>query len=266
MHINIPDFLPWVFLVVVLIQFLCMITGFVFVGRERKRSFTDDFMNNFFADIHSKEFGPDEPLPRLGFPDNGCGLYAKRLPYKNWYTLNNAMRMHMNQVEMLPIVLVMALYSAYGSSAASLALCIVYLLARIIYKIGYSKGPNYRRPGAILIALTLLGFTITSIYTVATAHEESSKLYMSDKLSYAIFTLVVLAFELQMVGYFVVLPARAKAYRRTIMRDFDQDHNEVSVFLAQHHRHTRSRTRLPRSVTRTWVADASLRRWVTRTG
>ena len=42
----------------------------------------------------------------MGHPDAGDGRYSDKLPYKQWVEFNNAVRVHMNFVEMLPVIVV----------------------------------------------------------------------------------------------------------------------------------------------------------------
>ena len=85
-----------------------------------------------------------------GFPDNGNGWYADKLPYATWYTLNNANRVHQNFVESLPQILIFLLISGLYFPDAALAVGVINCIARPVYIYSYMKGgPNARILGAV---------------------------------------------------------------------------------------------------------------------
>ena len=43
----------------------------------------------------------DAPTPKMGYPDQGAGLYARDLPYNQWYRFNIHQRIHSNSLENL---------------------------------------------------------------------------------------------------------------------------------------------------------------------
>ncbi len=55
---------------------------------QRKAAFTADFMDKNFGAFHQMTMSSDAPVPKLGYPDTGAGLYARSLPYKEWYRMN----------------------------------------------------------------------------------------------------------------------------------------------------------------------------------
>ena len=89
----------------------------------------------------------------MGYPDQGSGLYSKQLPYRQWYNLNVAQRIHNNSLEhlswMMPLLLVGGIFNArFAASAAG-----VVLVGRELYRFGYLSrhGPSsaIREAGAV---------------------------------------------------------------------------------------------------------------------
>ena len=85
---------PLVLLSAFLLCFECWLIGFIVVVPARTRTFTKEFMAQF------------EDTSVGGWPDNGEGRYSEKLPYRKWFDFNNAMRVHQNFVEQLPISLI----------------------------------------------------------------------------------------------------------------------------------------------------------------
>ena len=48
----------------------------------------DEFMTKNFENIHQYACGRDSPVPKMGYPDMGQGVFVKKLPYKEWYEFN----------------------------------------------------------------------------------------------------------------------------------------------------------------------------------
>lgn len=119
----------------------------------RQAAFTAEYMEARFGEAHRFACGRDSPVPRMGYPDQGSGLYSKQLPYKQWYELNVAQRIHNNSLEhlswVMPLLLVGGVFNPrWTASAAG-----VVLVGRELYRFGYlsKHGPNstIREAGAI---------------------------------------------------------------------------------------------------------------------
>ena len=52
---------------------------------QRGKAFSDEFMTKNFEQYHKLTVDRDAPIPKMGYPDTGAGLFAKELPYKDWY-------------------------------------------------------------------------------------------------------------------------------------------------------------------------------------
>jgi hypothetical protein len=51
-----------------------------------------------FAKEHAEAFGGQKQT-QFGYPDSGNGRYAKKLPYLDWYDMNNGQRAQINFLE-----------------------------------------------------------------------------------------------------------------------------------------------------------------------
>ena len=86
----------------------------------------------------------------MGHPDAGDGRYSDKLPYKQWVEFNNAIRVHMNFVEMLPICVVTFIVGGIFVPKVTMYVAIIQAVARLIYTFMYlAKGSNSRYLGAI---------------------------------------------------------------------------------------------------------------------
>lgn len=54
----------------------------------RIKAYTKEFMAQF-AEEHAKAFPKRPEPPQWGYPDTGNGTFGKKLPYKQWYDVNN---------------------------------------------------------------------------------------------------------------------------------------------------------------------------------
>ena len=69
---------------------LYLLTTYFFTMAARLSVFTPSFMKNFDED-HKKAFNLPT-APEYGYPDSGNGRFAKRLPYQDWFKMNNGQR------------------------------------------------------------------------------------------------------------------------------------------------------------------------------
>ena len=96
----------------------------------------------------------------LGLPDYGSGYYSKNLEYKKWYEFNKAIRIHQNQLESIPFIMIWTLLAGVCYPTAAAITGGIYILARFFYLIGYSKAPKFRSPGFLLSFLSTLGLVV----------------------------------------------------------------------------------------------------------
>ena len=91
-----------------------------------------------------------------GFPDCGDGRYSQKLPYADWVKFNNAMRVHQNFVEMLPVILTVLCVSGLFLPKITMYVGFINAGARIVYTIMYLKGGSDSRViGAVAGSLPL---------------------------------------------------------------------------------------------------------------
>ena len=88
---DIPKEYKWVLLVVCAILLQYALTMYFFTMRARIQVFRRSFMRQFDEE-HAKAFPGQEKAPEFGYPDTGNGYYGKRLPYDQWFKMNNGQR------------------------------------------------------------------------------------------------------------------------------------------------------------------------------
>ena len=64
--------------------------SFMTVMPQRNKAFNENFINEKILQKHRLELGSDAHPPAFGYPDMGAGLYAKKLPYYDWFKFNCA--------------------------------------------------------------------------------------------------------------------------------------------------------------------------------
>ena len=147
------------------IGFQCYFTGYIVPMGMRKQVFSKEYMEKNFGEIHAAEVGGK--LPSLGYPDMGSGRYAEKLPYKDWFELNNAMRTHQQFVEQVGIVIPFVLIGGLSAPKLAAAFGFSYFTGRLLYTAGYTtkEGPSARGRGAGLSTFSFLGVGSLSLYT-----------------------------------------------------------------------------------------------------
>ena len=104
-----------------------------------------------------------------GFPDSGDGRYSRELTYKTWVEFNNAMRVHMNFVEGLPLILTIICISGLFLPKATVWIAFIFAIARIFYSIMYATcGANSRLVASVtgnfpLYCLMIAAFVMSFI-------------------------------------------------------------------------------------------------------
>eukprot|EP00347_Sterkiella_histriomuscorum_P010709 403375226 len=159
---SVPDEYPCIVLAIIALCSLCQVVAMAIVVPARKKYFSAQHMKQF-SEEHKKNF-PDHRTPMMGFPDVGSGRFAMKLPYKDWYAMNNAFRVHLNLVEQLPILVVFLLVNGLIVPYLTVWIAWYSVVGRIIYTVGYIwKGPDARLLGAIT---TLAPIYLTSFYSI----------------------------------------------------------------------------------------------------
>ena len=130
-----PKEFPMVCLAALILCLQCFITGFIVVLPARLKAFNKGFMSKF-KEEHQKHFEGSEPSVG-GWPDAGEGRYSDKLSYKAWVELNNAMRVHLNFVEYLPMVLVYLMIGGLVLPRAAMWVGFINAFARLIYTYMY---------------------------------------------------------------------------------------------------------------------------------
>uniref|UniRef100_A0A7S3RT56 MAPEG family protein n=1 Tax=Strombidinopsis acuminata TaxID=141414 RepID=A0A7S3RT56_9SPIT len=75
------------------------------------------------------------------------------------------MRVHKNQVELLPLICTATLIAGFSLPLTTLVLVAIHTIARIAYVIAYSRGgPNARAIPAAIIFLTMIAITLIAFF------------------------------------------------------------------------------------------------------
>mmetsp|Transcript_80446 Transcript_80446/g.111460 ORF Transcript_80446/g.111460 Transcript_80446/m.111460 type:complete len:186 (+) Transcript_80446:24-581(+) len=168
MKVILPDEYPYILLCCFILCIACFMSGVV--GNPRSKYFTKEFMEQF-KEEHEQAFPGTEPAVG-GWPDAGEGRYGQKLPFADFVDFNTSMRVHKNQVELLPLVVCSILIAGFCFPLTTLILSIIEVIAKIAWIFAYRKGgPNSRMiPGLIMFmtmaVITLLAFG-GSIYMAA---------------------------------------------------------------------------------------------------
>ena len=150
LSIVLPTEYPLILLAAVILTIECFMLGPLLIGPTRFRIFNKEFMEQF-KEEHEKAFGKGTEPAVGGFPDCGDGRYSEKLEYKSWVEFNNAMRVHMNFVESLPLMITVLLVSGLYLPAITMVIGFLNCGTRLIFIIMYVKfGSDYRRLGAQL--------------------------------------------------------------------------------------------------------------------
>ena len=128
-----PSEYLYILLACVIICIECFLTGIFFVAPARFGIMNKEHMTQF-KEMHEQAFPGSEPAPG-GFPDCGEGRYAEKLSYADWVKFNNAMRVHQNFIEQLPITLTFLMFSGLFLPKLTMIVGFVYVVARPIYSI-----------------------------------------------------------------------------------------------------------------------------------
>ena len=140
----------------VLLMIECAMFSFP-VMSQRKKHFSEDFLNKNFGEVSKKELGV---LPaKLGYPDTGSGRYSKKLGLDAWIEFNKSMRAHLNFVEMIPVFIFFILLAAFFDPTAATYCGYGIFVARLLHLIGYKIHPDFRSVGS-MSTFGLLGYLL----------------------------------------------------------------------------------------------------------
>ena len=145
--------------------------GLFYVGPVRHKVFTKEFMEQF-KDEHIEVFPGQKAAPNDGLPDNGCGYYSRKLPYRDWLRLNNAVRAHFNTLEMLPMSIGCVAVTGLKYPWIGFGEGVAILIGRIVYLIGYHKGADKRTVGSIISELASATAGISAIVACSTLYAD----------------------------------------------------------------------------------------------
>ena len=138
-----------------IIAFECILIGFIVAGRKRKELFTDNpKIKEKYGEEHQKHFNAD--LPKGGAPDHGDGLYSDCLSYKDWMRFTLDQRSHKNFLEGVTIVVFLILVIGLVFPITSLVFAGIHIVCRVIFVVGYAKGPAGRYFGGMPINISTM--------------------------------------------------------------------------------------------------------------
>ena len=123
-------------------------------------TFTPEYMKQF--EKEHKKFYPDGEPSKGGWPDAGDGRYSDKLPYKKWVEFKNAIRVHENFVEQLPLTLTFICCGAFVVPQMAMYVAWLNVMARIIYTVTYITGGSDNRVIGVIsgaVPLNILGLT-----------------------------------------------------------------------------------------------------------
>ena len=158
--IEVPDELPYILLCVSILSIECILVQYFALLPLRASIFNGNYMYQFSKD-HEKMNDEDAVLRPGGFPDSGNGFYSDKLEYKQWYELNNGIRVQANFIESMPQAICFLIVGAFAFPKIALGVGALNCLTRPLYVKNYlSGGPNKRLLGAVggSLPLYLLGW------------------------------------------------------------------------------------------------------------
>ena len=110
-----------------------------------------------FDKEHSEAFPHLSKAPDLGYPDTGNGYYGKRLPYAEWFKMNNGQRCQINFLEQITYAIVSAVIASVVYPQWAFYSLLAWFLGRLFFTLGYTmKGPQGRLFGALLMDFAML--------------------------------------------------------------------------------------------------------------
>ena len=124
--------------------------------------------------MHQTHLGQSTPVPMMGYPDCGAGLYSRKLGYKEWFIFNCAQRVHQNNTEHLSWTLPLFLANGLFFPRTTAFMAAIVLGGRELYRAGYMspEGPTskVREYGAYPLNITELLLTV-SVLAIVTRYQ-----------------------------------------------------------------------------------------------
>ena len=164
--LNIPKQYVWVLLMLALIVFQYVLTIYFFTMRARLAVFRRNFLRQFDKE-HAEAFPHMDKAPEYGYPDTGCGYYGKRLPYADWFKMNNGQRTQINFLEQITFEIISSFIASLVYPQYALYSLIGWFFGRAAFTIGYTvKGPQGRLIGALTMDVCMLANIILMVMAV----------------------------------------------------------------------------------------------------
>ena len=150
----------WIYIICLASCIMYIVVAYAITMRIRMQVFDRKFMEQFdkeHAEAFGTEgFGSSKQAPEFGFPDSGNGRFAKKLPYADWFRMNNGQRCQVNFLEHITFAILGPVVGGFAYAWWGLGCAILIFVGRLIFTIGYSiGGPGWRIPGALLMDLGL---------------------------------------------------------------------------------------------------------------
>jgi len=159
-----PDEYKYVLFGVLAMMLEYLLIGGILVMRVRSRTFTKEYLKEFNED-HKKIF--KQFIPKGGYPDNGNGVYGKKLPYADWVKMANTQRIHYNYLEFLAPTTLFLLVGGVGYPCHAALDAVATVVGRLLYTLGYTKrGASGRIIGAAIFEIALVYSIGLSVFTV----------------------------------------------------------------------------------------------------
>ena len=105
-----------------------------------------------------------------GYPDQGNGLYSEHFSFENWFSFNSSQRIHHNFMEWIPIFVVCCWATCLAFPITAACFAFWFVLARVVYTLGYRTHPKGRLIGAMMfilgsfVLLIVLGVAIGDVF------------------------------------------------------------------------------------------------------
>ena len=132
---------------------------------SRVGTFSGTFLKDKIAGPTSFKFTP----AAQGYPDQGNGIYADKLDFIDWFKFNSSQRVHQNFTEWLPIFLITCWLCSLVFPTIAYYFAFFFVLARLIYTIGYKLHPGSRVVGSLMFILgsmVLLIIVVVGYYMI----------------------------------------------------------------------------------------------------
>ena len=163
-HLKLSKEHGYVLITAASLAFEIILTGFILVGINRSKAFSEEYLEDNYGDEHKRATG--FTIPKGGFPDMGTGRYSQRLSYGKWLALNQAQRVHYNFIEQIVPILVFVILGGLEFPILATIFGGLYFIGRIFFCFYVSKKGSahpMRIAGAGICDVALLGSFIVAI-------------------------------------------------------------------------------------------------------